>query len=121
MKSMRAVIVTVTFFGGYKQAMAITSQGYGLIQESLCLVFSISGLILSLLILASFKRGSLSTPWLLFAIGFGLLAGGAITGILESIPVLLHEYDLRLWTLISRAGSILLFAIALILYRNRLS
>ncbi len=101
-------------------ARAMDSTQYVILQESLYVFLSVVCLILAAAIYAVLKGGSLGIPWLFILAGFAVAVLGATINMLETLEIVLQLYDMRLATLLTRVGSVTLFAIGLFLYRKGL-
>ena len=98
----------------------MTSLDYRLVQESLFLALSLACLILAIMMYLTMKGGKLSLPWIFLLIGFAAAGLGAVIQLLESLKILIHEYDLRPALLIFRCGSMLSFLVGLIFFKKGL-
>jgi len=116
-----AIYLTIGFvLSHYRLAGAISTHTYNLVQESIFFIASMGCLVLALSIFVSLKGGSLGTPWIFFIIGFAMAAVGGAIYLLDFFKILVHEYDLRLATLITSCGSMLFLFIGLYFYRRGL-
>jgi hypothetical protein len=120
MKLRAALVTLVIIIIDCKVASAMTTSGYGLLRESLVLVFALACLILSGSIFASLKGGSLGIPWILFIAAFSVAALGGIIEILDSVGLVFSNYDLRPAVTITHSGSMLLLMIGLICHKRGL-
>lgn len=120
MKRLTGFFAAFLLFYDYKVALAISSYTYQVIQESVSLFISLACLLLTISIFAALKGGSLSTPWLLFLIGFALAASAGAMHLLDLFKILIHVYDLRLANLLITCGSLISLLLGLWFYRKGL-
>jgi hypothetical protein len=120
MNRLTACLTLSLVFANYNFCWAISSQTYGLVQESLFFATSLGCLIIAFFIFFSLKGGSLGTPWLFICLGFLLAAVGGAIHLLDLFRILIHIYDLRPALLVTGVGSMILFFIGLILYKRAL-
>ena len=120
MSRITACFTLVLVLVNYNFCWAISSQTYGMVQESLFFVTSIGCLIFALVIFLSLKGGSLGTPWLFICVGFLFAAAGGAIQLLDLFKIVIHIYDLRPALLITNVGSMIFFLIGLILYKRAL-
>ena len=93
---------------------------YGLIQESSYFILSLGCLAIAGFIYKMLKGGSLGTPWLFFIVGFSLAGIYTAVQILDTLKVVVYQYDYRLAMLVMQTGSMLFLLIGLILYKKGL-
>ncbi len=104
----------------YRLAGAVSTHTYNLVQESIFFIASMGCLLLALSIFVSLRGGSLGTPWIFFVMGFAFAAVGGAIHLLDLFKILVHEYDLRLATLITSCGSMLFMLTGLYFYKRGL-
>lgn len=104
----------------YGISEAASSRTYGLVQEWSYVLAAVSSLILAVLIYKALKGGSLDMPWVFFTVGFFLAAANGVINLLDINQLLLHQYDIRLATLVTRVGSMLFMLVGFYLYKQRL-
>lgn len=115
------VCLTIGFvFSHHPLAGAVSTHTYDLVQESIFFIASMGCLLLALGIFISLRGGSLGTPWIFFVLGFAFAAAGGAVHLLDLFKILVHQYDLRLATLITSCGSMLCLFIGLYFYRRGL-
>ena len=115
------IYLTIGFvLSHFRLAGAVSTHTYDLVQESIFFIASMGCLVLALGIFISLKGGSLGTPWIFLIIGFAFAAVGGAIHLLDLFNVLVHEYDLRLATLITSSGSMLFLFTGLYFYRKGL-
>lgn len=120
MTKSRLALTSLILLLNFGYAGAMSTHAYGVIRESIFLVAALACLILALVIFSSLKGGSLGLPWLFFALGFAVAAIGGILHLMDLLKILIHVYDLRLATLLTTCGSMILFLIGLFFYRKGL-
>jgi hypothetical protein len=104
----------------YRIANAISSAGYGLIEESLSLTLSLASLVLAILIFQGLRGGDLGRPWLLISAGFALASAASLISLVDLQSFIVNKYDLRLALLVTRIGALLLVLLGLIFYKKEL-
>jgi hypothetical protein len=120
MKTTRLLLSIGLVFINFGIADAMTSNGYGLMQESFSLVLSIVSLILAIAIFKGLGGGALARPWILFAIGFALGGAASLIALVDLKAILFNQYDLRPILIAIRIGAMLFILLGLIFYKKRL-
>jgi hypothetical protein len=120
MRKAQLIFPVFFVFSLYGTAGAVTTHTYRMIQDSIFFLVSLGCLILAISVFFSLKGGSLGKAWLFFVIGFAIALVGAIIHFLDVFRIVLHVYDMRLATLLTTCGSMILLLLGLYFYKRGL-
>jgi hypothetical protein len=114
------LLITALIAASPSVSSAMDSGQYSILQESLFVFLSAICLLLAAAVFSVLKGGSLGVPWIFILAGFAVAGVGATIHLLETLEIVLHQYDLRLAMLLTRVGSVFLFTVGLFLYKKGL-